>query len=90
MRFTNKTPEQRERRLQVQRKQQRRRRQHETPERRQHRLAQQKQRRQQSRGPSCQPCLTLKSNGHSPLALRVFASHVFLVSFYRGSPIIGG
>ena len=60
MRFTciNETPEQRERRLQVQSEQQRQRRQHETPERRQHRLAQQKKRRQPSRRPSRKPSLS--------------------------------
>ena len=45
-RFNNKTPQQRELRLQIQREQRRRRRNQETTEQRQHRLAQQRQRRQ--------------------------------------------
>ena len=46
-RLNNETPEQRERRLQIQREQRRRRRHQETTEQRQHRLAQQRQRRQE-------------------------------------------
>ena len=42
-RLNNETPEQRERRLQIQREQPRRRRRQETTEQRQHRLAQQRQ-----------------------------------------------
>ena len=43
-RFTNETPEERERRLEIQREQRRRRRQQETAEQREHRLAQRRQR----------------------------------------------
>ena len=43
-RFTNETPEERERRLEIQREQWRRRRQQETAEQREHRLAQRRQR----------------------------------------------
>ena len=46
-RLNNETPEQRERRLQIQREQRRRRRHQETTEQRQHRLAQRRQRRQE-------------------------------------------
>ena len=47
-RFTNETPEERERRLEIQREQRRRRRKQETAEQREHRLAQRRQRRPQS------------------------------------------
>ena len=46
-RFTNETPEERERRLEIQREQRRRTRQQETAEQREHRLAQRRQRRPQ-------------------------------------------
>ena len=46
-RLNNETPEQRERRLQIQREQRRRRKHQETTEQRQHRLVQQRQRRQE-------------------------------------------
>ena len=54
-RFTNETPEERERRLEIQREQRRRTRQQETAEQREHRLAQRRQRRPQETGTAAKP-----------------------------------